>query len=247
MQRALVTLALALALAVFSAAPAAALQIITEISPPLNHTEDGSETGKVTGLATELVQEAMKRMGVDYKIEVMPWARGYKLVQEKPDVALYSTTRTEAREKLFKWAGPLASSKWVLFKKAGSGVNVSSLEEARVVGSIGTYQNDAKEQFLATNGFTNLDSATDPLTGLKKLMAGRNDLWVSGDIAGFMMAKENGFSASDLEIAYVIKEAQLYMAFSQGTSDETVANWQKAFDAIEADGTKQKITDKWLK
>ncbi len=90
-----------------SLACAAELRIITEIAPPLNYTEDGTETGKLTGQAAEIVKEVQKRIGDATPIEVMPWARGYSLVQSEPNVMLFSTTRTEAREGLLQWVGPV--------------------------------------------------------------------------------------------------------------------------------------------
>ncbi|OEU64745.1 MAG: hypothetical protein BA863_06935 [Desulfovibrio sp. S3730MH75] len=222
---------------------AADLTVITENSPPLNYEENG----KVTGLATELVQEIMRRTGQESSIDVMPWARGYALVQGQPNVALYSTTRTEARENLFKWVGPLATIKWVFFAKTGSGIKISSLADAKKVGSIATYANDAKEQMLKAEGFTNLDSAPDTVSNLKKLMAGRNDIWLVGENEGVLLAQQNGFAPSDLEQVFIVKEVQLSVAFSKSTPDATVNVWQKAFDEMIADGFVKKTTDKWAK
>ncbi len=228
-------------------AAAANIQVITEISPPLNYTEDGTDAGKVTGMATEIVQEIMNRTGMKSDIQVMPWARGYKLVQEEPNVALFSTTRTEQRENMFKWVGPLAAKKWVFYKKKGAGVSINSMEDAKKVSAIGTYTDDAKEQTLKKEGFTNLDSATDDTANLKKLLGGRIDLWVAGDIDGIMVAKNEGVDPAELEEAYTIKEAHLYVAFSKQTDDAIVNKWQAAFDEIKADGTWQKIRDNYLK
>jgi len=218
------------------------LQIITEIAPPLNYTDNGTEEGKVIGTSTEIVQEIQKRIGDTTRIEVMPWARGYNIVQSKPNVMLYSTTRTEAREVLFKWVGPIAKNEWVFFAKKGSGIKIASLDDAKKVGSIGAYRDDVREQFLKEKGFTNLDTASDPLTLVKKLMAGRNDLLVSDILEGALTAKDAGFDPSELEPVFTIKKADLYCAFSKGTPDEVVAQWQKALDAMKADGTLKKIT-----
>ncbi|OEU71116.1 MAG: hypothetical protein BA863_09845 [Desulfovibrio sp. S3730MH75] len=77
----------------------------------------------------------MRQTGQEFPIKVMPWAQGYTMAQRQPNVALYSTTRTESRENLFKWVGPLATMKWVFFAKAGSGIKISSLDDAKKVGS----------------------------------------------------------------------------------------------------------------
>ncbi|WP_291327502.1 ABC transporter substrate-binding protein [Desulfovibrio sp. UCD-KL4C] len=222
---------------------AAELTIITENSPPLNYKKNG----KIIGVSTELVQEIMRRTNKVYPIKVMPWARGYALALKKPNVVLYSTVRTRSRENLFKWVGPIATLKWVLFAKSGSGLKISNWDDAKKVGSIGTYIRDARELMLKARGFTNLKSAPDSLTNLKKLMADRIDLWVVGENEGYLLAKQNGFSPSDLEKVFVIREVNLYIAFSKSTSDTIVNVWRKAFGEMIDDGFVQKTWDKWAK
>jgi len=208
---------------------------------------DGSETGEVTGSATEIVRAIMKKVGTEYPIKVMPWARGYKLAQEGPNVALFSTTRTEQREDMFKWVGPLAIKKWVFFARKGSGIVIESLEDAKKVGSIGTYKDDAKEQMLLKEGFTNLDSASSLNANVKKLMAGRNDLWIAGEMEALLIAKQEGIDPAELEPVFVVKEAKLYVAFSKDTPDEIVSAWQAAYDELAAEGEVERIWAEYMK
>jgi len=222
------------------------LTIITEQSPPLNYTVGGDETGEVTGLSTEIVQAIMEKVGVRSSIRVMPWARGYDMAQKGPMVALYSTTRTEARESLFKWVGPLASKRWVFMARKGSGITLKSLDEAKKVGSIGTYKDDAKEQFLKEQGFVNMDSASNLVSNLKKLMAGRNDLWIVDVDESRSLAKQEGIDPDELEEVFPVREAFLYIAFSQDVSDDLIATWQAAYDELKAEGVVEQITAKYL-
>ncbi len=219
------------------------LQIVTEESAPLNYTGDD---GKTTGMATEMVQDMMKRMGKEYAIKVMPWARGYSMAQKEPNVALYSTTRMPAREELFKWVGPLAVKRWVLIKKKGNDIAVNSLDDAKKLSKIGTYKDDAKEIFLKKEGFTNLASTSRPELNLKMLVAGRIDAFISDEREAKMLCEKTGVDPNLIEPLYVVKEAKLYMAFSRQTDDAIVQEWQKAYDAMVADGTFKKITDKWM-
>jgi polar amino acid transport system substrate-binding protein len=227
-------------------ASAAELAIVTEQSPPLNYTVGGDETGEVTGLSTEIVRAIMQKVGVDYPIRVMPWARGYDMAQSGPMVALYSTTRTEARENLFKWVGPLATKRWVFMARKGSGLSVRSLDEAKKVGTIGTYRDDAKEQFLKDQGFVNLDSASNLVANLKKLMAGRNDLWIVDVDEARALANQEGVDPSELEEVFSVREAHLYIAFSSDVPDELIASWQAAYDELKAAGVVDQITKKYL-
>lgn len=224
-----------------SVALAADFKIMTEEYPPFNY----SEGGVITGLSTDVVYEIAKRIGHPAEIEVLPWARAYGLIQHQDGVILYSMTRTEARENLFKWVGPVAPNKWVFFAKKGSGVKVGSLDDARIVGKIGTYKDDAAESFLKEQGFSNLDSVVNDEQNVPKLMAGRIDLWIVGELQGIYKAKKKGV-ADQLEKVMDVKDTQLYIAFSKNTSDEDIAKWQKALDEIKADGTYDELMKKYL-
>lgn len=189
--------------------------------------------------------ELTKRLGHTGDIEVLSWARAYGLIQKKDGLILYSMTRTEQREDMFKWVGPVASNKWVLFAKKGSGVSVASLEDAKKVGKIGTYKDDAAETFLKDSGFNNLDSVLNDEQNVPKLIAGRIDLWIVGELQGIYKAKKKGVS-DQLEKVLDVKDTQLYIAFSKNTADDVIAKWQKALDDMKGDGTYDAIVKKYM-
>lgn len=216
-------------------------KIMTEEYPPFNYTENG----KLTGLATEVVIAVAKKVGNPADIEVLPWARAYGIIQKQDGLILFSMTRTEAREDLFKWVGPVASNKWVFFAKKGSNISVASLDDAKKVGKIGTYKDDAAETFLKEQGFTNLDSVIDDEQNVPKLMAGRINLWVVGELQGIYKAKAKGV-ADQLEKVLDVKDTQLYIAFSKSTPDEVIAKWQAAMDELKADGSYDALVKKYM-
>ena len=226
---------------------AQSLRIITENSPPLNYTEDGAETGKLIGQAVEIVREIQKRLQDTTAIEVMPWARGYALIQAKPNVMLFSMARTEDREGLFQWVGPVGANDWVFVARKGSSLVIKSLDDARKVGGIGVYKNDARDLFLRAQGFTNIDSANDPAAVLRKLLSGRDDLWCSTNVGYVAVARASQVDPSTLVPLFTVKKAELYLAFSKGVEAGTVGKWRKAYEEIKADGTYAKILAKWAK
>ena len=85
--------------------PAFALTLTTEELPPFNFVKDGN----VVGQSTDVMREVLKRTGIPGSISVYPWKQAYQMAQEGKDTCVYSTSRTEARESLFKWVGPLAT------------------------------------------------------------------------------------------------------------------------------------------
>ncbi len=222
-------------------ASAATFKIMTEDYPPYNFAKDG----KITGLATEVVQEIAKRIGHPAEIELLPWARGYGLIQQQDGMILYSMTRTEEREKLFKWVGPVVSNKWVFFAKKGSGITVASLADAKKVEKIGTYKDDAAEAFLKAEGFANIDSVLDDMQNIPKLLAGRINLWIVGELQGIYKAKEKGVN-DQLEKVFDVKNTELYIAFSKNTADSDVAQWQKVLAEMQADGSYAAIVKKYM-
>lgn len=225
-----------------SFAAAGTFSIMTEEYPPFNYTEDG----KLTGLSADVMAELLKRIGHPDAIEVLPWSRAYNLIQNKDGKILFSMTRTEQRETLFKWVGPVASNQWVFFAKKGSGIKISSLDDARNVKKIGTYKDDAAELYLKEKGFTNIESVIDDLSNVKKLKAGRIDLWIVGHLQGLYKAKTVVGDASAFEKVFDVKDTQLYIAFSKGTPDDVIAKWQAELDKMKADGTYDAILKKYM-
>lgn len=218
------------------------LVIYTEELPPLNYLQDG----KLTGLSVEVVKEIQKRIGDSTPIQLVPWARGYEAALEQTNTVLFSTTRTEEREKLFKWVGPLTQWSYVFYKKRGSPITLKTLKDARQVGTIATYQDDAREQFLQQKGFTNLESSPKLISCVRKLMGGRVDLWLDSNLTAHRVIKNAGYNPADLEPVLMVKTNQLYIAFSRSTADMVVQQWQSTLNKMVQDGSYQKIYHRWL-
>ncbi|MBI9087901.1 MAG: transporter substrate-binding domain-containing protein [Desulfobacterium sp.] len=223
-------------------ATAGSFSIMTEEYPPFNY----SENGQLTGLSYDVMVELLKRVGHPNNIKVLPWSRSYQLIQAKDNRILFSMTRTDQREPLFKWVGPIATNKWVFFAKKGSRIKINSLDDARKMKKIGTYKDDAAELFLKENGFTNIDSVIDDSVNVKKLLAGRVDLWIVGHLQGLHKARTAVGESSVLEKVFDVKDTQLYIAFSRSTPDTVIAAWQAALDGIKKDGTYDTILKKYM-
>ena len=220
---------------------AAELTILTENLPPLNYVKDG----ELVGPSVDIVKEIQKRVGSDDKIQVYPWARAYKMALEDENVVLFGTTHTKARDKIFKWIGPLATKRDILVAKKGSGIKISTLNEAKKVRHIGTLRDDTRERLLIERGFKNLEPVSDEQLNAQKLILGRIDLWAY-KIPGLRTVCElAGVDHNELEEVYHLRKIDVSIAFSQKTSDSIVEKWKNAFDEMVTDGTIMKIRRKW--
>lgn len=217
-------------------------RIITEEFPPYNYTTDD---GKILGISTEIVREILKRTGHPDNIEVMPWSDGYRLVQEEDNIILFSTTRSPAREKLFKWVGPLVPNNSVFFARRSAGISIASLEEAKKVKAIGVYKDDFGELLLKGKGFSNLDAVLENSLNVQKLLEGEIDLWIANELTGKHMIARAGAGGS-IEKVFEVQKNYMSIAFSKSTPDAVIDKWQKVLDEIKADGTYAQIFSQWI-
>jgi polar amino acid transport system substrate-binding protein len=206
------------------------LRIITEVYPPYNFVD---KNNNVTGQSTELVEAILEKTGTQANIEVMPLSEGLALAQNGPKVVIYSLDRTPQRESLFKWVGPIGNYEQAFYAKKGSTLALNKLEDAKNVKKIGVYKGDAGAQFLASQGFTNLDESLTDAEALKKLADGTVQLWLGNKKGLAITAGQAGVNPSDLVmLPTVVIRADLYIAFSKDIPDSTVRAWQSALDTL---------------
>ncbi len=229
---------------VTTAGPAtdAGLRIITEEFPPFNYA---GANGTVTGQTTDIVNNILTRLNQKAEISILPWSEGYGIALARPHVALYSTARTDEREHLFKWVGPVASYDFMLYAKNGTHLQVNSLEAAKKVGSIGVVKDDARQQFLQENQFGNIVTCSSDAECIHNLMAGSTDLWLGSSVNADDIARSQGIDPAALEAVYPVRTVQMYIAFSNDTPDSVITTWQTALDAMKSDGTFDAILKKY--
>ena len=229
----------ALALVVPAAhAGAPRLYITTETSAPASMAQDG----KVIGSATEKVREIMARTGLAYTIELQPWRRAYTAALQRPDACVYSTTRTPEREKLFKWVGPTDEGEWVLMGRADRNLQLRTLDDARAL-RIGTYNGDARDDYLRTRGFQ-VDPAHNDMANPTKLLMGRIDLWAASLRRGSAVLEQNGW-ADKIVPVLTFNRIKLYLACNPALPDALVAQMNAALEAMTRDGTVRRIERKY--
>lgn len=210
-------------------AQATELTLTTEDYPPFNYGKDG----QVVGLATDIVKKLMERTGTKGSFALYPWQRAYTMAQEDPNTCVYTMARTEAREALFKWVGPLAFDNWVLFAKADSPIKADKIEDLKSY-TIGGYQGDAATDYFIQRQFK-VEVVPNNRYNPKKLESGRIDLWVMGDISGRFLAGQEGVTA--IKPIITIKESALYLGCSKSVSDEVITKLNTELKAMHTDGT----------
>jgi polar amino acid transport system substrate-binding protein len=219
-------------------------QLLTEIWTPYQmETEEGLE-----GISIDLVKEIQRRVGNTKKIQVTSWNRGYDLTLNKKGYALFLTTKSEERDKHFKWVGPISSMKLVFFKnKQRKDLNILSLDDAKKVNSIIVAKKTIEIEKLTEFGFENLEINSLANYSFKKLYDNKVDLYPVEYYGFLYKLKKLGLEEKivPVKMKNPIFESQLYIAFNISTEDEVIKLWQDALNEIQKDGTYLKILNRY--
>jgi len=223
------------------------LNYVTESYPPYNF-KDG---GKLQGIAVDLLSAASQAAGDPVnasEIKVLPWPRAYKMASDGPNTVLFSTTRTEQREPLFQWVGPITATRVVLLARKGGGIQINSEADIKKF-SIGAIRDDIGEQLVKAAGVPDSSIKKIPSADslAKMLNIGRIDLWAYEENVARWFIKQGGFNNADFETVYVLKESDLYYTFSKDIPQQKVDALQGGIDAIRNNNEQyQAIINKYL-
>lgn len=208
------------------------LQYLTEDYPPYNYREGDA----VTGLSIDLLLAAAKQSGIEFdtsNISLQPWPRAYRSALIRPDTVLFATTRTESREELFKWAGPISTTRIVLLAKRERGIEIANPMQIAQY-RIGVIRDDVGEQLLLGLGIPrdSMVESSVPQTLAKQFTKNRIDVWAYEENVARWWLKKEKLGNDDLEVVFVLREGELYYAFNQMTDDEVVRQLQQGIDAV---------------
>ena len=235
--------AIALWLALALVAPAHALTLLTEENAPLNYTDKG----KVTGFSTEVIEEMGRRSKIPMTIEVLDWKVAYERAQSAKDTCLYSTARLENRERIFKWVGPVAYTRWAVYGKEGFSAPVKAISDLKPF-RIGGIVYDAKTEFLKQSGITNIveakeDRMNPPKLTLDRKEIDRIDLWITTMAHAKKVAEQAG--VKDVKLVYMVREVESFLACSPATPTATTKALDEALQSMRKDKSWNRIADKY--
>ena len=209
-------------LSTYSALAQGSWNIMTEELPPYNFIQDNL----VHGISADILLQLLEKNDISIdrgSIQLFPWPRAYQMVQDIPGSILFSTARTSQREKLFKWVGPIADLTMGLVALKTNRIKLHSIEDANKF-RIGTIRDGAPEQLVLAAGVedSNLERIASPEANIKKLEAGRIDLFAfSVPSTRYLMIKL-GMDPDEYESVYTLKQVDLYYAFHKDTDDQLI-------------------------
>lgn len=203
------------------------------VYPPLVYEQGAA----LLGVAPEVVREIQKIVGDTSRLEAVPWLRAYQRTQQEPMHALFAIVRIPEREKLFKWVGPIFGEGDYFFKHKDSPIEINSLADAKRVAKIAVRKDGYTHQTLESKGFSNLDVGPTYESSYRKLLEGRVDLVLMGELTYYYMVKHAGLDPTEFQrTRYEFARSSAWLAFSRDVPDALVAEWQEALDSLKASG-----------
>jgi polar amino acid transport system substrate-binding protein len=223
------------------------IQLHTEINPPYGYmTSYSVEDWGFAGSSVEIVNEIQAQNSYKNPINITSWVAGYQALQFMPNYALFTTARTPEREDLFQWVGPIVSFTDHFYTLTASNFQVSTLDQARALGSVATPPDWYSHDYLMINGFDNiLTTANTSEDAFDQLISGEADALLLPDTMVKWFCEQKGISPTDLTAQLEGDYYEGYIAFSLNTPASVVNEWQNNLDAMKADGRFQAIWDRW--
>lgn len=212
--------------------------------PPMGFHDE--KTNEIVGFDIDLAKEAAKRMGVEVKFQPVIWDTVIEeLNNSNIDVIWNGLSITPARQKQIAFTNAYIADKQIIVVKKGSTlIDKKALAGKKVGIQAASSAIDAVEKDAATfkslGELVQFDNNVDALLDLK---SGRIDAVVVDEVVGrYYLAKhpddytvlKDNFGAEDFGVGL------------RKTDKTFLAELQKALDAMKADGTSAKISEKWF-
>ena len=211
--------------------------VVTENYPPYSYEQEG----KITGLSTDIVKCIMDESGLEYKIELLPWARAYKMAFNRDDVLIYSVTRTTERENLFNWIAFLGEAKFYLMGRSEENYEASVPQLIAKGYKATCVINDAACEWLRDAGFdeNHIEMVPDRMQSseFKMVLYKRADFFVADPISLGYRLQQINIPEQKFQKVLIIHEGQsYYLAAGKHIKPEILERVEKAYNRLKAKG-----------
>ncbi len=221
---------------------------MTEDWKPYNYEKDGIVQGISTDIFVLMLEKIGSKQGRK-DIKIYPWIRAYKKIQKTPNSILFTTTRTQEREKIFKWVGPIFVMQFNIYAMKNRNIKISSFEDIRNY-QIGTLRGDVTEDLLIKKTGMNISMfqrANKNLLITKMLSVRRVDLAVYSEDTLITTTQEAGINIDEIEPVFILDKKSMYYAFHKDTPDSVIAKFQSIFDSLKENGKVAEIFQSYSK
>jgi polar amino acid transport system substrate-binding protein len=207
------------------------------------------EKGHATGIDADIVREVCKRLGIELELQIVPWKRGLRMVEEGDYSGLLTALHTEERSKfLYFTKETVHIQKNVIMARKGSGITVKGLEDlkGKTVGVVRAFSYGP--EFDNFQGLIK-EVCNEQKELIKLLDKERIDVAMAVEQPFLFLSKQLGL-AGRFETVHVIIEFPVYTVFSKKLGEKGKAlseQFDTVLKQIKAEGLEQQIIDRYVK
>jgi ABC-type amino acid transport substrate-binding protein len=198
-----------------------------------------SSSGATPGMMLEVVREMARALHIDVPVRFMPWPDAQKAVREGHDGIIFPFTRTPAREPSYGWLLKFWDVDDKFFVREGNPM-IDGFEAAAAQPSIGVIGGSAQDAQLKEHNLPNIHRYDNTIALAKAVAIGE----VTAGYAPLIEAKYAWIQQKlpgNPAFGRTIHVGALWLAMSKDSPGLKPEDWQQAFDALQQDGTFDRI------
>jgi len=221
------------------------LTVVTEHLVPFQIQH---KNGNLSGFSIDVVNSLFQNVPYQPKIQVIPWARAYKMAINEPNVLIFSLAHTQYRAAMFHWVGCVTDEKfffWGLKKNyLNSHYNIKQLKSHKI--AVSRYSN--AEQYVMDKQFHNVSRLIQEEQNIQMLFSNRVDLIVATDLTIRHRTKRLGLNYQALVKVHNANELnnEICIALSLDSDPRWLQQLRSTFSQLESNGVIYAIRQKWL-
>ena len=212
--------------------------VFTEELAPVHYTENGA----IVGIATDIVRSIFKQVGLRPSILSYPWKRTYLNVLHTPGSFVYTINRTQDREKLFQWIGPILHKRTYLYRFASrNDIKVAAPDDLKnytTVVILG-YALTKKLKDMGLSPTRELIVTRNKQEQMRVFLKGRADLITGNEFTMARALAETGHCMDEVVPVLLMNEKGYYLAANKDTDPELVERLRLANAKIQQMGVVQ--------
>ena len=198
-----------------SLSAAQTLKLVTLEYPPYEYTENG----EVKGMAVDIVKLIFKEMNQPISIEVLPWSKAIKYIEDGERDAIFTAFKNPKRELFADYSANLMPQIVSLFVKKGSMIAYDGDLSLLSKYSIGVIKKVSYGKVLdtaiANKVFEKVVVSGNGTENFQNLVAGKVDIVASNKYGGLYILKQLNKLDAAVELPKRLQTVSSYMAFSK--------------------------------
>lgn len=227
------------------AAHANQIKAYTEDWPPYNFVRDK----EVTGISSDILRAACDMANIHCNLQLVPWTRAVKTVQDTPNTLIYTIAKIPTREHQFAWIGPILPRTTWIYARTQVADKIHTFKDLEHF-KIGVIRAEASLTELTDAGVSSapiriFNSNSDEMRMLK---AGQIDVVVNTEIGMAMNQKQYNIPAADVvRLMKLYDGGALYFGMNLESDPVLIEKLQTSVDKLRRDGKIQAIVQHYTK